>query len=661
MLNTLDETMATKEGTKSAINENISSSSTANAKTSLDYHIKPIFNEPKQLYGREQQIQLLQSCFRKLIDNTDLVHNTDKEPSEADSIDITEAKDEDDGNAKENALDNSSSDDTSGCSQTLIFQHCDSLADTTTNTDENNDTTSKGQARIKSIPKPPLNIRYSVKEASDVSITYESTLFCNAPQSRECILLYGSQGVGKRSLAQHALEDIVKKRGGWFIRGDFERDYFGGGWSRSCRRIDSTGGKIPRGVRFADEKSNDDINSSSGIPLSGFISVCRDICKKLLELRSAESVANANASDGKTVRFNLSHLYNDTVEEFMQSLSFKERLLLTQSMSVSELKPILGIEDGNESYFYKIKIDDVLQHKKKLHYAFQKFISVVCQLHGPLVIRFNNCQFADSASLDLLESILFDREIGKLMIVGCIQSSDKDTSTNDSISNFEGINKKLYEKIELWRRAEVEHFGLCITDVELDNLSLDSTKQLLVDTLSTLDDVTPLAELCYEYSHGNAYLLKRFMEILYKKKLLHKDNQDGKWSWDINAVTSMITSSNVEDFIMDESVNKLPKKAKALLLLATCIGSTYIDEDLLFLAWSKFERKSCSNIDFQSRFRLFINESLFRKVLVTVESSQHVKKSFSENSELLKVKFLIRDSYRAHDYLLSKYQMKKTF
>jgi predicted ATPase len=106
---------------------------------------------------------------------------------------------------------------------------------------------------------------------------------------------------------------------------------------------------------------------------------------------------------------------------------------------------------------------------------------------------------------------------------------------------------------------------------------------------------------------------------LHKKKLLYKDSRSGKWSWDLYDVTSVITSSNVVDVIIVESANKLPKQAKSLLLLAACMGSTCIDEDMLFLIWSKFERKSRANFDVQSQFRLFINESLYRKILVKVE------------------------------------------
>jgi len=213
------------------------------------------------------------------------------------------------------------------------------------------------------------------------------------------------------------------------------------------------------------------------------------------------------------------------------------------------------------------------------------------------------------------------------MIIGCIQSPNRDKLTDTSVPAVERMRKKLYTKIEL---------GLNVTDVELHGLSFESTKDVISDMLSFEDngssikevfknmfsgksDITPLADLCYQYSHGNTYLLIRFMEILRKKKLLYMDSTSGKWSWDLKDVTSVITSSDVVDVILSESVSKLPKEAKSLMLLAACMGSSYIDEDLLLRIWNKFERKSRSNVESQLQFRLFINECLYRKVLVKVE------------------------------------------
>ena len=213
------------------------------------------------------------------------------------------------------------------------------------------------------------------------------------------------------------------------------------------------------------------------------------------------------------------------------------------------------------------------------------------------------------------------------MIIGCIQSPNRDKLTDTSVPAVERMCKKLYTKIEL---------GLNVTDVELHGLSFESTKDVISDMLSFEDngssikevfknmfsgksDITPLADLCYQYSHGNTYLLIRFMEILRKKKLLYMDSTSGKWSWDLKDVTSVITSSDVVDVILSESVSKLPKEAKSLMLLAACMGSSYIDEDLLLRIWNKFERKSRSNVESQLQFRLFINECLYRKVLVKVE------------------------------------------
>lgn len=581
-------------------------------KTSIDYFVKPIFDEPKQLYGREREVQVLQSCFHRLMDDT-VNEQTDGE-------DKVKSRDRDENSPTVQIVPSGSNDDTSECNSS-------GLGETTNSQDApKRQTTGK-------LSKLAPHIRHSIKQASDISIEYEKTFLCHAPQTRECVLLYGAQGTGKRSLTRHALGTLVRERGGWLLGGDFERDYFGGG-GRSGRRSTSEGGN-KRGVRFADEKSHDEDGMSSAIPLSGVIAVCREICAKLLEMRDAESAGGKGTSGTSLVTADTPHLFQDTVEMCAQSLSLEERQLLVKSLGLSQLKPILEIKDSDKSDYCEATIDNVLHHKKKLHYSFQKFFSVICQFHGPLVIYFNNFQYADDASLDLLESLLFDREIGKLMIVGCVQLPDQGNGTNEYVPLADRMSKKLHAKIDQWKDEDGKLFGLNVTDIELNNLSLDSTKQILMDMLSIKDNsnntkqmlmnmiskkgnITSLADLCYEYSHGNAYFLKKFMEMLHKKKLLYKDHASDKWSWDLYDVTSVITSSNVVEVIVSESANKLPKQAKSLLLLAICMGSTYIDEDILFRVWSKFERKSRSNDDVQSQFRLYINESLYRKVLVKV-------------------------------------------
>lgn len=595
-------------------------------KASVDYYVKPIFDDAKQLYGREHEVQVLQSCFHRLMDDGDP------------SIDAKQQLD---------ANDNIESKDRDKNISTESPDHSGSSVDTS-----DRDTLGRGDCPTKRQSKPAPHIRHSVRQCSDISIQYESTLLCHAPHIRECVFLYGAQGMGKRSLARHALEPLVKENGGWYLAGEFEKDYFGGG-GRSRRRCADGGNK--RGVRFADEKEDEDgISACSGIPLSGIISVCRQICAKLLELRDSESDGDTSASDTmlkrSEVASDMSHLFDDTVKKCIHALSLEERRLLIKILGL--LNPIFGMENNNDSDYYEPKIDNIAHHKKKLHYAFQKFISVISKIHGPLVISFNNFQFADDASLDLLESLLFDREIDKLMVVGCVQLTDHGEKTNESIPLADKMSRKLNTKIEMWRDEVSKLFGLNVTDVELKNVSLDSTKQILMDVLSIQDDhnntsqtltdmisrkdnIASLVELCYEYSHGNTYYTKRFLEILHKKKLLHIDQRSGKWAWDLYDVTSVVTSSNVVDVILSESANKLPRQAKSLLLLAICMGRTCIDEDLLFQVWSKFERKPRSNVDVQSQFRLYINESLYRKVLVKVEhplAGSHRAYHFSHES-----------------------------
>ena len=369
-------------------------------KESIDYYVKPIFSGPTQLYGRQKELHILQSCFNRLMDY-DKAESSPQTP-------FNDSMSTDDGETKDSSLESLADDLADSLKTFKTFKtfktHKDSLFKIQQETER----------------KSQQIIRYHIRKSGDISLEYESTLLCHAPQTRECIFLSGPQGVGKRSLVWHAFKDLIKEEGGWFLTGDFERDLFARG-SRT-RRYKNTQGDSPRGVRFEDEKSNDtELNSLSGIPLSGITAVCREICNKLLKLKSAEAAANWRTFSRKSrrhsvpyVSFNMAHKFYDTVEKSMQSLSLEERQLLVNVLGLPELNLIFGMKGGKESTYLETIPGNILHDKKRLHYAFQKFISVICRLFGPLVICFNNFQFADDASLELLDAILFDREIGKV-------------------------------------------------------------------------------------------------------------------------------------------------------------------------------------------------------------------------------------------------------
>jgi hypothetical protein len=61
----------------------------------------------------------------------------------------------------------------------------------------------------------------------------------------------------------------------------------------------------------------------------------------------------------------------------------------------------------------------------QMHYAVRRFLKIVCsQLKGAVVLFIDDLQWSDTATLDLLKSIVLDGEIPRLLIVGAYREDE---------------------------------------------------------------------------------------------------------------------------------------------------------------------------------------------------------------------------------------------
>ncbi|MBD2774185.1 ATP-binding protein [Iningainema tapete] len=78
--------------------------------------------------------------------------------------------------------------------------------------------------------------------------------------------------------------------------------------------------------------------------------------------------------------------------------------------------------------------------QNRFNLVFQKFIKAICQPEHPLVLFIDDLQWADSASLKLLKTIMSDRHIQNLLIVGAYRDNEV-TVTHPFIIAVEEIKK----------------------------------------------------------------------------------------------------------------------------------------------------------------------------------------------------------------------------
>ena len=205
------------------------------------------------------------------------------------------------------------------------------------------------------------------------------------------------------------------------------------------------------------------------------------------------------------------------------------------------------------------------ESQNRFNQVFQKFVEVFCQKEHPLVIFLDDLQWADSASLKLVNLLMTDAESQYLILIGAYRDNEVDP-THPLIQTLEEIRSQ----------------GGIINNITLGPLLLNSVIELVADTLkesnnqtTTQKSVKPLAELLYNKTQGNPFFLTQLLKTLYQEKLLFFDISNGRWKWDIEEIQTVgITDFNVVE-LMARNLCKLSQKTQKVLKFAACIGNQF--------------------------------------------------------------------------------------
>ncbi|MEH2119209.1 trifunctional serine/threonine-protein kinase/ATP-binding protein/sensor histidine kinase [Nostoc sp.] len=202
--------------------------------------------------------------------------------------------------------------------------------------------------------------------------------------------------------------------------------------------------------------------------------------------------------------------------------------------------------------------------QNRFNLLFQKFIQVFTTKEHPLVIFLDDLQWADSASLNLIQLLMDELKVGYLLLVGAYRDHEV-SGTHPLMLTLEEIAK-----------AKVT-----INIITLVPLSSTSLNQLVADTLTCSPEVAqPLTQLIYQKTKGNPFFSTQFIKSLYEDGLIYFDFDEGNWQCDIPQVKELALTDDVVEF-MALQLQKLPTATQDVLKLAACIGNEF---DLATLA-----------------------------------------------------------------------------
>jgi PAS domain S-box-containing protein len=196
--------------------------------------------------------------------------------------------------------------------------------------------------------------------------------------------------------------------------------------------------------------------------------------------------------------------------------------------------------------------------QNRFNLVFQNFIRVFAQKDHPLVIFLDDLQWADSASLKLLQLFITDAETQFLLILGAYRDNEV------------GASHPLRLTLE-----EIEKAGARVTQISLSPLSLDHVCQLLADTLHLEPaEARSLAELTFSKTHGNPFFVNEFLKLLYQERLLLFSPDTGRWQWNLTTARNLSGTDNVIE-LMTGKLQKLASRTQQVLKLAAAIGNQF--------------------------------------------------------------------------------------
>ncbi|MEP0871372.1 AAA family ATPase [Trichocoleus desertorum AS-A10] len=200
--------------------------------------------------------------------------------------------------------------------------------------------------------------------------------------------------------------------------------------------------------------------------------------------------------------------------------------------------------------------------QNRFNLVFQNFIRVFCSPEHPLVLFLDDLQWADAATLKLLDVILTDAEIGYLFLIGAYRDNEVSLSHPLTIA-LETLRAK----------------AVVIHEITLAPLTLTDVSHLIADTLhSDITSVLSLAELVIRKTSGNPFFVNQFFKTLYQESVLTfnplSNHGKASWQWDITQIESLDITDNVVE-LMIQKLRKLPESTQQVLQLAACVGNQF--------------------------------------------------------------------------------------
>lgn len=190
--------------------------------------------------------------------------------------------------------------------------------------------------------------------------------------------------------------------------------------------------------------------------------------------------------------------------------------------------------------------------------TFMSFIQVFANEKHPVVLLLDDLQWADSASLEIIDLLIGNSTNHPLMLVLSYRDNEI-TLGHPLLPVLHHLEKSKIHQVE----------------IKVEVLNVQDVRTLIGDSFACAkSDVNKLAAISIQKTNGNPFFLIEFLSDLFPQKMVSFDTARGQWAFNYDVIKQTKVTDNVVD-IISQRLEALHAETQETLKLVSCFGSRF--------------------------------------------------------------------------------------
>jgi class 3 adenylate cyclase len=223
-----------------------------------------------------------------------------------------------------------------------------------------------------------------------------------------------------------------------------------------------------------------------------------------------------------------------------------------------------------EAYVERVRHLDAGGLQRQFFLAVRSLIEGLLK-SGPLVLAFNDMQWADASSLDLLRYCLSLCDSEALLWI-MVYRSDR----TSPVWNFRHLIETDYPHR--------------LTSIELSSLTNEDSRELIEQTIGRDALSEQTCALVIQKAEGNPYYIREIIHNLVDQGVLVRDAETGKWN-EARMISSLDLPDSLQSLLL-ERIDRLSPEERRVLQMAAVIGPVFWHNALQALSGEKVPLKT---------------------------------------------------------------------